>query len=471
MSSGRLLTVVAIVAGATVASASRSYAQAAGVQGSRPPAQPPHRAPQPPRPPGEQSSRNMTVLSHLPMGGFLRLSDIELEQELSRPYVYICKRFVPTGLDIVSIKDPTQPKVIWSWVIENAELHEGSGALDNKYVKRAGRYYDVQSFQFSPGGPDADLGAIIWDVTGLPDTSTIREVMRIRVPEAPGGFHNIFAYQHSNGQALLFATTQSEHAYVYDIDRAVSGDPEQGLVAKIPAPQQPTNNLRGWHDFYAGYDPVTSRDRLFGAAHGGYYVMDISNLGAPQLLASVTGVAGVNRGHTFTPTPDGRFAFGMTEPHYQYSVVRFFDLKPALDGDVKNISRPISAWTANWRNVSHNHEVRWPYAFIAAFEDGLQVINIMDPANPYTVAYHDTWDGPHEARAQGNPSMGPWGVDVRNADGLIVVSDIGTGLWTFRMNGFDGWNGNEWGMPNQSSVQDWDNGPDGAPTSARVSAR
>ena len=69
----------------------------------------------------------MTVLSHLPMGGFLRLSDIELEQELSRPYVYICKRFVPTGLDIVSIKDPTQPKVIWSWVIENAELHEGSG--------------------------------------------------------------------------------------------------------------------------------------------------------------------------------------------------------------------------------------------------------------------------------------------------------------------------------------------------------
>jgi hypothetical protein len=27
------------------------------------------------------------------------------------------------------------------------------------------------------------------------------------------------------------------------------------------------------------------------------------------------------------------------------------------------------------------------------------------------------------------------------------------------MDGFQGWNGEAWGMPNISSVQDWDNGP------------
>ena len=53
---------------------------------------------------------------------------------------------------------------------------------------------------------------------------------------------------------------------------------------------------------------------------------------------------------------------------------------------------------------------------------------------------------------------------MRNADGLIVISDIYTGFWAFKMDGFDGWNGHQWGMPNISSVQDWDNGPDGAPT-------
>jgi len=30
------------------------------------------------------------------------------------------------------------------------------------------------------------------------------------------------------------------------------------------------------------------------------------------------------------------------------------------------------------------------------------------------------------------------------------------------MEAFDGWHGHGWGLPNMSSVQDWDNGPDGA---------
>jgi hypothetical protein len=64
---------------------------------------------------------------------------------------------------------------------------------------------------------------------------------------------------------------------------------------------------------------------------------------------------------------------------------------------------------------------------------------------------------------------GAWGIDVRNADGLIVVSDFDSGFWAFKMDGFDGWNGHQWGMPNISSAQDWDNGPDGAPKPGRVS--
>ena len=39
---------------------------------------------------------------------------------------------------------------------------------------------------------------------------------------------------------------------------------------------------------------------------------------------------------------------------------------------------------------------------------------------------------------------------------------MSTGFWTFRMKGFSGWNGADWGMPNISSVQDWENGPTGS---------
>ena len=79
------------------------------------------------------------------------------------------------------------------------------------------------------------------------------------------------------------------------------------------------------------------------------------------------------------------------------------------------------------------------------------------------------WDR-NNAFGRGNSTYdGAWGIDVRNADGLIVVSDFDSGLWALKMDGFDGWNGHQWGMPNVSSAQDWDNGPDGAPKPQRVS--
>ena len=54
------------------------------------------------------------------------------------------------------------------------------------------------------------------------------------------------------------------------------------------------------------------------------------------------------------------------------------------------------------------------------------------------------------------------GIMVRNTDGLILITDINTGAWFFKMDGFDGWNGHDWAMPNISSAQDWDHGPEGA---------
>jgi hypothetical protein len=107
-------------------------------------------------------------------------------------------------------------------------------------------------------------------------------------------------------------------------------------------------------------------------------------------------------------------------------------------------------------------EVRWPYAFVAAYQDGLQVLDIRDPTAPYVVGFYDTYARPQVFEG-GGVAKGAFGLDVRNADGLIVIADTHSGFWAFRMDGFDGWNGHNWGVPNSSSVQDWDNGPDGAP--------
>ncbi len=217
----------------------------------------------------------------------------------------------------------------------------------------------------------------------------------------------------------------------------------------------------GYHDMYAAYHPESGQDRFYGGGAGGYYIYDISDLDEPALLTSITGVPGVRWGHTFTPTPDGRYAVGETE--YQYAPLRIYDLKPGLDGEVGTISRLIGAWTANWKHLVHNHEIRWPYVFVSGYEDGLQVFNMQDPTNPVTVGYYDTYMGPHKVGLCGDRLCnGAFGIDVRNADGLIVISDMSTGFWAFRMEGFDGWNGHDWGVLNISSAQDWDREPERA---------
>ncbi len=424
--------------------------------------------------PKQQGTSNLKRLSHMPLddGRVLSHTDVEIEQDLSRPYVYVSRALKPTiGFDIINVADPANPERIYAWRIEDVELHNGLGAMDPKYFKHDGRYYLVQSVQFAPGGPDLDLGAVVFDVTGLPDPSTVREVGRIRAPDTPGGFHNIFMYKHSDGRPLLITTTNGPHGNIYDMAAFLRGDSAQGLIAHIPWPVEGRTvaywgwaSLQGYHDFYAAFDIATGQDKVYGAGYNGYYVYDITGPEDPTLVTSVVGVPGVDVAHTISASPDGRYAVTQTE--YLYSPVRLFDLQPGLGGDVQTISEEIGIWTANWKGISHNHELRWPYVFVSSYEDGLYVFNMRDPTNPSTVAWFDTYDGPErqgfDPRVMGpgpTPFNGSFGVDVRNADGLIVTTDFATGLHMFHLDGFDGWNGDEWGMPNISSVQDWDRPP------------
>ncbi len=412
----------------------------------------------------ERGSANMEVLGHTPLGPRLSIADLDIEQELHRPYAYVARMQYgdvgPKGLDIVSIADPQNPEVIYEWRIEDQDLHQRTGGMDVKHFKWNDRYYVVQSLQFGQGGPDSDMGAVVLDVTDLPNPASVREVARIKEPDLPGGFHNIFVYKHSNMNVYLVATVSGPYAAVYDLGALVEGR-SSDMAAQIPIPDQgdPMNRRRGYHDFYLGYHPATGTDRFYGGGFGGYYIYDVTDLQSPELLTQIVGVSGVRSGHTFTPTPDGNFAIAETE--YQYAPLRIFDLRPGLSGETPAIRRPIAAWTANWKNLVHNHEVRWPYVFVSGYLDGLVVFNMMDPANPVTVGHYDTYLGPPNAD---RPAVfnGTFGVDVRNEDGLIVVSDMTTGLWTFKMEGFQGWNGGAWGMPNISSAQDWDRGPAGA---------
>ena len=252
-------------------------------------------------------SDNLTVLGHIELGPRLSVADMDLEQELHRPFAYVSRMVYgtegPRGTDIIDISDPAQPKVLYQWRIEDQDLHLGTGGMDVKYFKWKDRYYVVQSLQFGSGGPNRDLGAVILDVTGLPDASLVKEVARIREPELPGGFHNIFIYKHSSGRVLLFSTVSGPFANVYDLGMIVEGDLDSAQIARVPVPESPLGRAgrRGYHDFYVGYHEDTATDRFYGGGTGGYYVYDITDLDGPQLLVTLTGISGVRGGpHLYT---------------------------------------------------------------------------------------------------------------------------------------------------------------------------
>ncbi|HUX32913.1 MAG TPA: hypothetical protein VMV51_03505 [Gemmatimonadaceae bacterium] len=419
-------------------------------------------------------SKSVQLVAHVVNNpGAWKASDIEMEQDASRPYVYI-SGFTHFNVQAYDVRNEKHPKLVWDWTIENPELHRGIGAMDGKYFKIGDKYYFAQSYQFMQGSPDADLGAVIFDVTGLPDSSKVKVVARIRYPKAPGGFHNTYAYKHSDGHVYYFATVNENDALVYDLAKVVSGAPEsEWLVGKVPNPTPFAQMGTGsYHDFYVGYDPATHEDKFYGAGLGGYSVWNVTDVKNPKQLFTITGL-GLDIAHTFTPSPDGKYA--VTETEYEYTPLRIWDLQPGQTGKTQNLDVPIAGWTADWRDLSHNHEVRWPYVFVSAYEDGFQVFDLKTPTAPHTDGWYYTCNVrcAHMHGFGGTPDngwestisveQGAFGVDVRNYDGLIALSDMRTGLWLFKLNGFHGWNGHDFGQPNISSVQDYDHGPEGAP--------
>src|SRR5260370_2542435 len=118
----------------------------------------------------------MKMVAHIPTGGPFNANDIDIEQELSRPYVYVSGRS-HFGFYIIHIKDLSKARLIYTWTIEQPTLHQGR-ALNPIYLKVNGRYYFTEAFQFMKDGPDADLGALVFHATGLPDTTKLNEVGR-----------------------------------------------------------------------------------------------------------------------------------------------------------------------------------------------------------------------------------------------------------------------------------------------------
>src|SRR6185295_2466541 len=124
----------------------------------------------------------------------------------------------------------------------------------------------------------------------------------------------------------------------------------------------------------------------------GNYVYDINDLKTPKLIATIIAQYSMQSGgHTFVATPDGRY--GMTiMTALAHQPVRLWDLKPALDGTTPSIKAPIVEWKVAPTESGHMIEIRWPYAFVADYEQGIRVLDMRMPHDPVEVGFYDTYN-------------------------------------------------------------------------------
>src|ERR1051326_1210140 len=63
--------------------------------------------------PGTQGSSNVHLVSHIPLGRLFTVGNIDIEQELSRPYAYVSRytRAADYGFDIIGLKEPSKARV------------------------------------------------------------------------------------------------------------------------------------------------------------------------------------------------------------------------------------------------------------------------------------------------------------------------------------------------------------------------
>lgn len=239
--------------------------------------------------------------------------------------------------------------------------------------------------------------------------------------------HNIFV---DTAHARLYvagSNTVSRGLIVYDISNPLTpvhlSNIQINLLVNAP-------NLNTYvHDVYV-------RNNIAYTSNGSIkkmYQLDVSNLNNVQVMATYNGAEGYN--HSGWTTEDGVYVYealevpkGLPINIYRRSQTNQNMLEKI--GDFKDpLESPISE-----NNRPHNPFVHQDKLYISYYEDGVQVYDVSDGANPTRIAYFDTYPNNNGTGYGTNSTFnGCWGVYPFMSHGCILANDIENGFYTLEL--------------------------------------
>lgn len=187
----------------------------------------------------------------------------------------------------------------------------------------------------------------------------------------------------------------------------------------------PLNPVRrgGWNEHYV-HDSRIINDTIYASNIdvGRLTIIDARNKDSLKTLAFFRTLPNPFT-HNSDLTKDSRYIFTTDETETPPGRLKIWNKE-----DITNV-----LFVRNWmptginNTIVHNVEIFGDTAYVAHYEAGVRVINIIDPENPIEIGWYDTYPSSNSNTYRGN-----WGV-YKFPSGKIIASDRQTGLYVLKL--------------------------------------
>jgi len=203
-------------------------------------------------------------------------------------------------------------------------------------------------------------------------------------------------------------------------ERGGSGESPMALYSLVD-PENPTfittyDSTSYVHDIYVRNDTA-----YIHALTEGLRIVDFSDTSNPVEIASLTTYPDQGLNHSGCLSEDGNI-YAFADEDYGMDI-KIYDVS-----DMNNLSL-LSTFNSGVHDSSviHNLFIHEGFIYFSNYFEGLRIFDIADPTNPVEVGYYDTYpDSDYE-----NKFKGAWGVYPLLPSGIVLVSDMQTGLYVF----------------------------------------
>jgi choice-of-anchor B domain-containing protein len=200
---------------------------------------------------------------------------------------------------------------------------------------------------------------------------------------------------------------------MYDIS-----DPENPTIIKeYEAPLFPWGNV---HDLYSRNDTAYLNSESLGM-----FVVDFTNPENPNVLANFSNYPFMGYNHSGWLSADGNKYVMADETHGM--PLKYLDVSDLSNIGIDSYLFPEMSFPILDTNaIAHNPIIRDDYVFCSYYYDGVYIWDMSNPQNPVIAAFYDTYPDANTGFYHGN-----WGVFPFLPSGLILASDMQTGLYVF----------------------------------------